>query len=37
MNRDALVRTLTISRDEEARTDAALVILLDAILRDLVV
>jgi ferritin-like metal-binding protein YciE len=37
MNCDALVRTLTISRDEEARTDAALVILLDAILRDLVV
>lgn len=37
MNLDEIVRTLTMSRDEEARTDAALVILLDAILRDLVV
>jgi ferritin-like metal-binding protein YciE len=37
LNNDALVRTLTVSRDEEARTDAALVILLDGILRDLVV
>lgn len=37
MNLDDLVRTLTVSRDEEARTDAALVLLLDAILRDLVV
>lgn len=37
MNLDEIVRTLTVSRDEEARTDAALVILLDAILRDLVV
>lgn len=37
MNRDDLVRTLTVSRDEEARTDAALVLLLDTVLRDLVV
>lgn len=35
MHQDDLVRTLTVSRDEEARTDAALVLLLDAILRDL--
>ena len=37
MNQDELVRTLTVSRDEEARTDAALVLLLDTVLRDLVV
>ncbi|WP_066664083.1 MULTISPECIES: DUF892 family protein [unclassified Sphingomonas] len=35
MNHDDLVRTLTVSRDEEARTDAALVLLLDTVLRDL--
>jgi ferritin-like metal-binding protein YciE len=37
MNQDDLVRTLTALRDEEARTDAALVLLLDTILRDLAV
>lgn len=35
MHHDDLVRTLTVSRDEEARTDAALVLLLDSTLRDL--
>lgn len=37
MDHDDLVRTLTVSRDEEARTDAALILLLDTVLRDLVV
>ncbi len=36
MHHDDLVRTLTVSRDEEARIDAALV-LLDTILREMVV
>ncbi len=35
MNLDAMLPPLVTSRDEEARTDAALVILLDAIVRDL--
>jgi ferritin-like metal-binding protein YciE len=35
MNLDAMLPPLVTSRDEEARTDAALVILLDAIIRDL--
>ncbi len=37
LNLDAIVLSLTLSRDEEARIDAALVILRDAILRDLAV
>lgn len=35
MNLDAMLPPLVASRDEEARTDAALVLLLDTIVRDL--